>query len=224
VKAGDLAHWVGEGCGQQVLSAKRDSRCLAPFLGVEFRPVSDKANSRVIEPKPVILEAFVEYRLDFKDPIFRVFTLPNPLYEHVFVALKQFGVTLADITAERQPSTLRDVHLDFNIQSLRTHLKVGLEAAIFTVVKPDWSMVMALVTLFKAAVRGIRDASGAELGSQSIALAMHVALGARISVRLFLTCSILKGSRMLRCMGSRPILMIPRWFWTSQLDTTMLYL
>jgi len=128
---------------------------------------------------PGIPESYFEYRADFSEPIFEVWTVPNPLVYSLFSTLKRWNVGLGDVAWNKDPSSYKDVQLTFNVPKMNAIVRVGLDAATFIAVNPDWSKAPALVELFEAAMSGIQQTARVEVASQEIALGMHVTPGER---------------------------------------------
>ncbi len=129
-----------------------------------------------------IPESYLEYRADFKAPLFDWWRQPNQVVEALYGALNPWNVNLGNAFWEKDPKTIREAQIGFNIEKLSAVIKVGMESATFSSVNPDWTTAEQLISLFDLAMGTIKTAGKAEIATQEAFLAMHVRQG-RLSVR-----------------------------------------
>jgi len=126
--------------------------------------------------EPLISESYFEDRVQFTEPIFGKWTISNPLVEALFSSLRKWNVALKDFSWNKDPNTYQEIQLTLTVPEMNAIIRVGLDSATFIAVNPDWSRAPALVELFETAWGSI---TGTEMGTQELALAMHVMPGNR---------------------------------------------
>ncbi|HEY5176823.1 MAG TPA: hypothetical protein VII95_14780 [Terriglobales bacterium] len=128
---------------------------------------------------PDIHEASFEYRADLGSPLFEAWTPPNKAVTVLVPVLKQWGVTLGDVTWNRENNSAKDLQVTFNVQKLGAVLKVGLDSLVFNAFNPDWAKAPQLLELFQTCTSVLEAAVGLQIARQEAVLAFHVTPGAR---------------------------------------------
>jgi len=128
---------------------------------------------------PDIHEAFFEYRAVLGSPLFEAWTPPNKVVTVLVPVLKQWNVTLGDVTWNRENNSAKDLQVTFNVQKLGAVLKVGLDSLVFNAFNPDWTQAPQLLELFQTCTSVLEAAVGLQIASQEAVLAFHVTPGAR---------------------------------------------
>src|SRR6266700_84445 len=126
-----------------------------------------------------IPESYLEYRADFKAPLFDWWRQPNQVVEALYGALKPWNVNLGNAFWEKDPKTIREAQIVFNVERLSAIIKVGMESATFSSVSPDWTAAEHLISLFDLVMSTIKTAGRAEIAAQEGLLAMHVRQGSQ---------------------------------------------
>jgi hypothetical protein len=127
--------------------------------------------------KPHIPESYFEYRADFSEPMFELWTLPNPLVRMLYLALKRWNVGLSDIGWNKETKNYKDLLITFNVASVNATMRVGLDTVTFNAVNPDWSNAPALLELFEEAIDSIKKIGKVEIVLQEVFLALHICAG-----------------------------------------------
>jgi len=131
-------------------------------------------------PEPEIAnipESHFEYRAQFQVPLFDWWQHPNQIVEALYQTLKDWNVNLGNAFWEKDPKTIRDAQLIFNVEELASTIKVGVETATFSSVNPDWETAEQLLSMFDLVMSTIKNRGKAELLRQEAVLAMHVRPG-----------------------------------------------
>jgi len=128
---------------------------------------------------PDIHEAFLEYTAVLGSPLFEAWTPPNKAVTVLVPVLKQWGVTLGDVTWNRETNSAKDLQVTFNVRKLGAVVKIGLDSLVFNAFNPDWAQAPQLLELFQTCTSALEAAVGLQIASQEAVLAFHVTPGAR---------------------------------------------
>src|SRR3990172_3231990 len=100
----------------------------------------------------LISESYFEDRVQFSEPIFGKWTIPNPLVEALYSALRKWNVSLKDFSWNKDPNTYQEIQLTLTVPAMHAIVRVGLDSATFIAVDPDWSRAPVLLELFETAM------------------------------------------------------------------------
>jgi len=124
-----------------------------------------------------IPESYFEYKAGFKTPLFDWWRDPNQVVEALYSVLNPWNVTLGNAFWEKDPKTIRDAQVGFNVERQSAVIKVGMDTATFSSVNPDWEGAEQLISLFDLVMGTIKTKGKAEIAAQEALLAMHVRQG-----------------------------------------------
>jgi hypothetical protein len=99
-----------------------------------------------------IPESYFEYRAEFLRPMFEAWSQPTRILEGMFELLQRWNVSLANAHWEKEPKTIREGQLGFNVEKLSSVMKVGIDSATFIALNPDWGDADNLLTLFESSL------------------------------------------------------------------------
>src|SRR5215467_12768984 len=117
-------------------------------------------------PEPEIAnipESFFEYKAEFRTPLFDWWQNPTQIVEALYQTLRGWNVNLGNAFFEKDPKTIRDVQVAWNVEKLASTIKVGYETASFSSFNPDWGMADQLLSLFDIVMSTIKSKGKAEL-------------------------------------------------------------
>lgn len=124
--------------------------------------------------KAEIPESFFESRFEFTHPIIESWNNQIGTVGAILPALKSFGVSLADVTWEKDPKTFKDIAVYFNVLKLNAGLKIGLDWAVCTAANPDWADAPVLLSIFEQGMSALKKHLKVGVLTVDCSLAFHV--------------------------------------------------
>jgi hypothetical protein len=127
-----------------------------------------------------IPESLFELTIAFQEPMLKAWIeRPYGIVETLYQALKPWGVTLGNAIWEKDPKTIRDARVAFEIPKASTIVRAGLETLSFTVFNPDWESAPQVLSLFETVTAKVVSFGPVTLSDLRAIIALHVMPGSR---------------------------------------------
>ena len=127
--------------------------------------------------EPTIPESFFEHRIEFPSPWIDKWVVPNPFVSQFYGALRDWDVTLNDISFSSDAKNVGEVYMTVAVRKLNTTIVIGLDTLIFRSTNPDWRMAEKLVSLFDTASTAVQKVVVSLPKKQEAVIAFHVSPG-----------------------------------------------
>lgn len=126
------------------------------------------------KPIATFLESYFEYRADFRNAMFNLWTIPNKLLETTYPLLRNWGVDLSDVSFTKDPANLKEAQLTLTVTKLNAIIRIGIDQLVFVAINPNWAEAGSLIELFEASIQHVKKIGNSEVFSQELVLAMHI--------------------------------------------------
>lgn len=120
--------------------------------------------------------SFLEYRVDYREPIFEDWGQHGSLALALFRAFRNWGIGLNNISGNPNPTNASEIRLTVDLLDRRMSFNIGLGAATFFVINPNWQEADVITRIALAGIEAVRTSTKADIDKQSITLAMHLVL------------------------------------------------
>ena len=127
-----------------------------------------------------IPESLFELNVEFQEPMLEAWNKhPYGIVEALYQALKAWGVTLENAMWEKDPKTIRDARVAFEIPRASSIIRAGLETLSFTAFNQDWESAPQILPLFGAVTAKVVNFGSVAVSDFRTILALHVIPGPR---------------------------------------------
>lgn len=124
--------------------------------------------------KAQTLLAFLEFQAVYGSPKFEFSTQGSAVTSAVFEAFRPWNITLANISANQNPSNAGEVAIVFSLQNSQLTFSVGIGAATLLVTNPDWSQEQFISQIAMAGLQAVQSGAGVTFRQYQISLLIHV--------------------------------------------------
>ena len=123
---------------------------------------------------------FLEYRANYQEPITSIWfdRRQGGIIDALLKALPSY-LLFENITWNQAAKNMAEAHLSFSLPSIFSTILVGVRGVTITTLNPDWSRAPLFVSVFQAAIDGLKASIGKGLQGQEITLGLHLKPGAK---------------------------------------------
>jgi hypothetical protein len=120
------------------------------------------------------LLAFLEFQAVFERPNFEFPARGFAVMTAVFEAFKPWNITLANISAKQNPSSVGEVAIVFGLPNSGLTFSVGVGGATLLVTNPDWSQEQLVSQVAVAGLQAVQSGAGVSFRQYLLSLLMHM--------------------------------------------------
>ena len=118
--------------------------------------------------------SFLDYRVIYREPIFDVEKLESEAARAVFLAFREWNVTLENVSFKEDAANLNEVSTYFTLLGGRFVFSIGVGASGLFVTNPSWSEADLVARIANAGAAAVEKTTGAVVEKQVVDVWMHL--------------------------------------------------